>query len=146
MVKLSEVIEEVRLDLEQVIKSSGAQIEVEVDECPPIHFSHKNLRSVVYNLISNAIKYRVPERVPRVQVRCKTTPNHHVLSVQDNGLGIEPNRIDQLFTMFKRFHSHVEGTGIGLYMIKKMIDNAGGRIEVESTPGEGTTFYVYFRR
>lgn len=146
MVDLSEVIKDVRSDLEQMIQSSGAEIKVAVADCPPIHFSEKNLRSVVYNLLSNAIKYRAPERVPRVQISCKSGPDYQVLSVKDNGLGMDPRRFDQLFTMFKRFHSHVEGTGIGLYMIKKMVENAGGRIEVESQLGEGTTFHVYFKR
>jgi PAS domain S-box-containing protein len=144
-VNLAEVVEEVRLDLEQLIQSSGAQLLVDVEDCTTILFSQKNLRSVVYNLLSNAIKYRSPERVPQVEIRCQSTPQFHVLSVQDNGLGMEQQRISQLFTMFKRFHAHVEGTGIGLYMIKKMIDNAGGRIEVESQAGEGTTFRVYFQ-
>ena len=146
MVELPKVINDVRLDLEQMIQSAGAEIEVDVADCPTIHFSEKNLRSVVYNLLSNAIKYRAPERVPRVQITCKSTSEYQVLSVKDNGLGMEPRRIDQLFTMFKRFHSHVEGTGIGLYMVKKMVENAGGRIKVESQLGEGTTFLVYFKR
>ena len=146
LVNLPEVIEEVLLDMEQLVQSSGAEIEVDVSDCPCIHFSEKNLRSVVYNLLSNAIKYRAPERVPRVQITCKSNSDYYyVLSVKDNGLGIDPKRIDQLFTMFKRFHSHVEGTGIGLYMVKKMVENANGRIEVESQLGEGTTFHVFFK-
>ena len=145
MVDLVKIIKDVRLDLEQLIKSSGAEIEVDVVDCSTIHFSEKNLRSVVYNLLSNAIKYCAPERVPRVQIRCKSVGDYQVLSVMDNGLGMDPRRFDQLFTMFKRFHSHVEGSGIGLYMVKKMVDNAGGRIEVESQLGEGTTFKVYFK-
>jgi signal transduction histidine kinase len=59
---------------------------------------------------------------------------------------MEASRLDQLFTMFKRFHDHVEGSGIGLYMVKKIVENAGGRIEVESQVGVGSTFRVYFRR
>jgi signal transduction histidine kinase len=59
---------------------------------------------------------------------------------------MESSRLGQLFTMFKRFHDHVEGTGIGLYMVKKMVENAGGRIEVETHLGEGSTFRVYFRQ
>ncbi len=58
----------------------------------------------------------------------------------------KPGRMGGLFTMFKRFHDHVEGSGIGLYMIKKMIENTGGKIEVESQAGKGSTFKVYFKR
>jgi signal transduction histidine kinase len=59
---------------------------------------------------------------------------------------MEASGLSQLFTMFKRFHNHVEGSGIGLYMVKKMVENAGGHIEVESKLDQGTTFRVYFRR
>ncbi len=84
--------------------------------------------------------------MPIIDIRCESTPTHQVLTVKDNRLGMESGRLSQLFTMFKRFHDHVEGTGIGLYMIKKMIENAGGRIEVESQVGVGSTFKVYFKR
>jgi signal transduction histidine kinase len=66
--------------------------------------------------------------------------------VQDNGLGLDLTRENDLFTMFRRYHTHVEGSGIGLYMVKKIVENAGGRIEVESQLGRGTTFFVYFPR
>lgn len=144
MVDLSEVIREVSLDLEPMIKASGVEVEVDVAGCPAIHFSEKNLRSVIYNLLSNAIKYRSPERVPRVLIHCESTQGYYLLTVKDNGLGMEPGRMSQLFTMFKRFHDHVEGSGIGLYMVKKIAENAGGRIEVESQVGVGSTFRVYF--
>ncbi|CAN5918814.1 hypothetical protein BH24BAC1_BH24BAC1_24450 [soil metagenome] len=145
-VDVKEVIREVLLDLEQEIRSSGAHIIVDVAACPAIHFSEKNLRSVVYNLLSNALKFRSPEREPRVQVHCQSLGEYLVLSVQDNGLGMDTKGTDQLFTMFKRFHDHVEGSGIGLYMIKRMMDNVGGQIELESQLGEGSTFRVYFPR
>jgi signal transduction histidine kinase len=69
-----------------------------------------------------------------------------LLTVQDNGLGISEKHIKNLFTMFKRFHDHVEGSGVGLYIVKRIIENTGGRIEVESKLGKGTTFYVYLPR
>jgi signal transduction histidine kinase len=68
---------------------------------------------------------------------------HTVLEVHDNGLGISAEHLPRLFTMFQRFHDHVEGTGIGLYMVKRMVENAGGRIEVHSQLGAGTTFLVF---
>jgi signal transduction histidine kinase len=69
-----------------------------------------------------------------------------VLSVEDNGLGISEKNLDQMFTMFKRFHDHVEGTGVGLYMIKKMVERAGGYITVSSQLGVGSKFQVYLKR
>jgi PAS domain S-box-containing protein len=143
LVSLPEMIGEVMLDLEPMIRSAGAEITKDVAECPQVRFSEKNLRSVVYNLVSNALKYRSLDRVPLVRITCRTMAGYHVLTVSDNGLGMEEGRMGQLFTMFKRFHDHVEGSGIGLYMVKKIIDNAGGKIEVESRSGEGSTFRVY---
>ena len=66
--------------------------------------------------------------------------------MEDNGLGIAPGQMDKLFQMFKRLHTHGEGTGIGLYIVKKMIENTGGKIEGESQEGMGSTFRVYFKR
>jgi signal transduction histidine kinase len=66
--------------------------------------------------------------------------------VQDNGLGMDARDPEKIFGMFKRQHAHVEGTGIGLYIVKKMIENAGGKIQVESQVGIGSTFQVYFKR
>ncbi len=143
LVDLPQIVGEVMLDLEASIQSVGARVAVDVAACPPVRFSEKNLRSVVYNLVSNALKYRSPDRVPEVRVWCESTPAFHILTVADNGLGIEAERLSQLFTMFRRFHDHVEGTGIGLFMVKKMVENAGGKITVESRVGEGSTFRVY---
>jgi PAS domain S-box-containing protein len=145
LVSLAEVVEDVVLDLEPMIKGSGIRLDVDVAACPVIKFSEKNLRSVVYNLISNAIKYRSPNLVPHVQISCQVVGEFHVLTVQDNGLGIKAPA-NKLFSMFSRFHDHVEGTGIGLYMVKKMVENAGGRIEVDSEPGVGSTFRIYFKK
>jgi signal transduction histidine kinase len=145
-VNLPEVIREVLLDLEPVMGSTGARVDTDMEKCRTIRFPEKNLRSVIYNLISNGIKYRSPERLPRVRIECRSTADCHVLTVSDNGLGLRDSQLDKLFTMFKRFHDHVEGSGIGLYMIRKMVENAGGRIEVESRVGEGTVFTVFFPR
>jgi signal transduction histidine kinase len=65
--------------------------------------------------------------------------------VEDNGLGIAPTQTDKVFQMFKRLHTHVEGTGVGLYMVRQMVENHGGKIEMESRLDQGTVFKVYFR-
>lgn len=143
-VDLTAVVQEVQLDLEPMIRASGVELEINIPLGPAIRFSEKNIRSVVYYLLSNAIKYHSSERVPRVEIWCESTIGHEILVVKDNGIGIRKRSMDQLFTMFKRFHTHVEGTGVGLYMVKKMVENTGGHIEVESQEGEGTTFRAYF--
>jgi PAS domain S-box-containing protein len=144
-VALQPVIDDVRQDLQPLIQAAGAHLEVEVDACPSILFSAKNLRSVVYNLLSNALKYRHPSRPLRVRIYCHPDQAGKclVLCVQDNGLGIKASRYSELFTMFRRLHNHVEGSGIGLYMVKRIVENVGGRIEVDSELDVGTTFSVH---
>jgi signal transduction histidine kinase len=68
------------------------------------------------------------------------------LTVQDNGLGMDMRQEEKIFALFKRLHNHVEGTGIGLYIVKKIVENAGGKIEVNSQVGVGSVFKVYFKR
>jgi PAS domain S-box-containing protein len=144
-VDLAAVIQDVCLDLEPLIQSSAAQFEIDVAAAPTVLFSEKNLRSVVFNLLSNALKYCCPDRVPHVRLQARPEGGFVVLEVQDNGLGLDSASEQKLFGMFQRFHDHVEGSGIGLYMVKKMVENAGGHIAVRSELGVGTTFMVYFR-
>ena len=142
---LAVVVEEVRLDLLPLVQQTQAQLTIDVPATTSLPFSEKNLRSVVYNLLSNALKYRHPDRTPAVRLTYFQQDQHHVLLVQDNGLGFDVAEVrGKLFGMFQRLHTHVEGSGIGLYMVKKIVENSGGRIDVQSQPGEGTTFTVYF--
>ncbi|GAB3816821.1 hypothetical protein GCM10028895_12370 [Pontibacter rugosus] len=78
-----------------------------------------------------------------MRISCHQEGDYTVLQVKDNGLGLSSKQQGKLFTMFRRFHDHVEGSGVGLYMVKKIVDNAGGKIEVQSTAGVGTTFSIY---
>ncbi|MGI4873796.1 MAG: PAS domain-containing protein [Janthinobacterium lividum] len=145
-VLLADVVRDVLLDLALPIAEAGAQLTVDVADCPAIAFSEKNLRSVVYNLVSNAIKYCHPDRRPQVRIQCRTEPGYWVLSVQDNGLGLDLLSGRPLFGLFQRFHTHVEGSGVGLYLAKRIVEHTGGRIEVASQLGVGSTFTVYFKR
>ncbi|SHK95793.1 sensor histidine kinase [Hymenobacter psychrotolerans] len=141
-VNLAAVVEDVRQDLLPQLQAAGTRLEVDV-AVPAVQFSEKNLRSIIYNLLSNAIKYRHPERPSRIALRAQVRDDHTVLEVHDNGLGVDPAHLPRLFTMFQRFYNHVEGTGIGLYMVKRMVENAGGRVEVLSQFGTDTTFTVF---
>jgi PAS domain S-box-containing protein len=144
-VDLLKIISEVRLDLASQIEQADALFEIDMHHCPLIRFSAKNTRSIVYNLISNAIKYRSPGRRALIRLACYLEDDYLVLSVSDNGLGIDLTQENKIFAMFKRLHDHVEGSGIGLYIVKKIIENAAGKIEVESKVGQGSTFRVFFR-
>ena len=141
----AQLVHEVLLDLTPLIQQTAAQVEVIVPTTLTIRFSEKHLRSVVFNLVSNALKYRQPDRPPRVHYLPKA--DHQAFIVEDNGLGIDLAKgSKKVFALFGRLHNHVEGAGVGLYMVKRMLENVGGRIEVQSTLGQGATFTVYFPR
>ena len=124
--------------------NSEAKIIFDLRE-PEIKFSKKSLRSILFNILSNAIKYKSPNRPLEVTIRTEKSDNFILLSIQDNGLGIAKNDIKKIFGVFQRAHKHVEGTGVGLYLAKKSITNAGGDIEVVSELGKGSVFNVYFQ-
>lgn len=142
-VELAPVVDDLRQDLLPALKQTGGTLEVEAAACPLIAMPAKSLRSLLYNLLSNAIKYRHPERPPCVRLNCSTQDGFWHLTVQDNGLGLTDSQQASLFALFRRFHSHVEGSGLGLYTIKKIVENLGGRVEVRSELGVGSTFSVY---
>ena len=142
-VDLPALVEAVRLDILPELTAAGATLALDLAACPTLHFPAKNLRSILYNLLSNAIKYRDPARPARVSLGCHPAgPGQVTLVVQDNGLGLSGAQQGELFQLFRRLHSHVPGSGVGLYMVKKMVDNAGGTLALESALGVGSTFSV----
>ncbi|MER2999521.1 PAS domain-containing protein [Pontibacter populi] len=142
VIDLPELIEEVKSDLGYLVSESKAEVIVDLNLCKSVSFSEKNLRSIIYNLLSNALKYRHPDRVPLIRIKCDQDEDQFLLTIKDNGLGLSQQSKGKLFTMFRRFHDHVEGSGVGLYMVKRIVDNAGGKIDVETEEGTGTTFKV----
>jgi hypothetical protein len=101
------------------------------------------VHSILYNLISNAIKYRASTRRPEITITSDLRQNY-VLEVKDNGLGIDLKRYkDSLFKLYKRFHFHTEGKGLGLYLVKLQAETLGGKVEVQSEINESTHFKVF---
>ncbi|TGE29318.1 PAS domain-containing sensor histidine kinase [Hymenobacter metallicola] len=112
---------------------------------PTLRISRTSLHSLLYNLLSNALKYAQPGRRPHVWVSTTRERSGPVLLVRDNGRGIDLQRHGQeVFQLFRRFHPEVAGSGMGLYLVKRLVNQAGGRVEIDSTVGEGTTFRMYF--
>jgi signal transduction histidine kinase len=142
-VELATIVEDLRQDLLPALQQTGGQLEVEAAACSVVAIPAKSLRSLLYNLLSNALKYRHPARPPHVRLTCHTQDGYWCLTVQDNGLGLTAAQQAELFALFRRFHNHVEGSGLGLYTVKKIAENLGGRVEVQSEPGVGSTFRVY---
>lgn len=143
LLSFSDLINEVIEEISALYPADDIRFEIDL-QTEHLRYAYSHLRSILYNLISNAVKYRSLENTPYVRISTCQKDDHVVLTVSDNGLGLEPAQIPKLFIMFKRLHNHVEGTGVGLYMIKRIIENNGGNIEVESSPGVGTSFRIHF--
>jgi signal transduction histidine kinase len=141
-VNLPALVEDVRLDLAEQLAEAQAELHINLDSCTTLSFAPQHLRSIVYNLLTNAIKYRHPNRPLAISLRCHAQPGATVLEVQDNGLGLTAEQQGKLFGMFRRLHNHVPGSGMGLYMVKRIVENAGGTISVQSQPHEGSIFSV----
>jgi len=141
-VDIDDIINNVEWSLEKNIQESAAKIvrDIKVEQ---IIFSKKNLRSIVYNLISNAIKFKRDEPLV-IKVRTVKDAKNTILTVEDNGQGIPQKSLDKIFEMYGRLHQDIEGSGIGLYLAKKIINAAGGSIIVESEPGKGSKFIINF--
>lgn len=144
-VALTEVVAEVTQTLHPQISATEAVITTDFTALPTLRYAPRNLRTILLNLLANAIKYRHPDRPPRVGLRTRLAAGRPVLEVQDNGLGIDLDRHgDELFHLFRRFHPEAAaGTGVGLFLVNRLVQAQGGHIEVASQPGCGTTFSVF---
>lgn len=128
------------LNLKSAIDESGAKITYE--DLPRVRVHQFQLEQVFQNLIGNAIRYRA-ERPPKIHIAVERANGMCRFSVQDNGIGIDPKYKEQIFGIFKRLHSAADypGTGMGLAICERIIDRSGGKIWVDSRPGEGATFF-----
>jgi PAS domain S-box-containing protein len=139
---LPHIVNEVKEDLEKLIIETKAKI-TEDYQVKEIQYARSHLRSILYNLLSNALKYRDPAKQLIINIKTTVKQQSVVLKVSDNGLGMSSNQQKQLFNVFKRMHDHVDGTGMGLFSVKRIVENNGGKIKVSSSPGEGSKFQVY---
>jgi signal transduction histidine kinase len=141
LVKLDNVIEDTLLNLKGSINENNAVITH--DPLPTINADKGQLNQLFQNLISNAIKFQKPDEPPRIHISAKKEDDHYLFSVSDNGIGIEPQYTERVFVIFQRLHTRetYQGTGIGLSIVKRIVERHGGRIWVESLLGVGSTFY-----
>ncbi|MCA8832399.1 PAS domain-containing sensor histidine kinase [Hymenobacter pini] len=144
-VLLAELMEEVLTVLEPQVRATQARITTDFGAWPAISFARANLRTILLNLVGNSLKYADPARPARVHVSTWVERGQPVLLVEDNGLGFDAARYGaELFHLFRRLHTHTAGTGVGLYLVNRIVEASGGKIEVDSRPGEGATFRIRF--
>ena len=145
LLDLQNILEDVRLTLSTQIQDSHAVIKMDIG-ISEITFARRKLRSILYNLVSNAIKYCSPERKPEILIKSFEENGFMVITVKDNGLGIDDAHINSIFNKYQRVSNEVEGNGVGLYLVRQTLETAGGKITVESVPEQGSVFSVYLKR
>lgn len=141
---LTDVLRTVFSNLKSEITRSEAEIITNIQpEATEIVSIKSYVQSALFNLITNAIKYRSPERTPVINIEAAKHEDRMVITVSDNGMGINlGTHGDRIFGLYNRFHLEQEGKGLGLYMTKTQIESLGGQITVDSTEGVGTTFVI----
>jgi ligand-binding sensor domain-containing protein/signal transduction histidine kinase len=142
-IDLTEEIERVKETLRSEIESTNALIEYDFTRANHITTIKSYLDSILFNLLSNSIKYRHPNRDPHIRITSACGEKELQLTFTDNGLGMDLSLYGtKVFSLYNRFHSHVEGKGLGLYLVKTQLESIGGKIQVTSEPDKGTTFHI----
>lgn len=144
---LARILEEALTNLHHAIHDAQARV-TWPDALPVIKGDDAQLVRLLQNLIGNALKYRASDRHPEIRIELVAKDQRWVLAVHDNGIGIDPDYYERIFVIFQRLHppDRYSGTGIGLAIARKIVERHGGRIWVDSSPGQGSSFYFSLPR
>jgi signal transduction histidine kinase len=143
-IRLPEVIEKTRESFQRDIQEFKVSFIEEYNDTRDLFSIHPFINSIVYNLMGNAIKFRSNDRKPQIKIVCLEQADFFIIKFRDNGVGIDlATHQDKLFKLYKRFHLHTEGKGIGLYLVKLQTELLGGKIEVKSEIDNFTEFTIY---
>jgi two-component system phosphate regulon sensor histidine kinase PhoR len=144
LLSFEHILEDVRLTIAGNLIESGAVIKSEIN-VSQILYSRRKLRSIIYNLVSNAIKFRSAEHSPIITITTQQEGDFIIITVKDNGIGIDASKHEAIFSKYFRIENSIEGSGIGLYLVKEIVNSSGGKITLKSEPGKGTEFKVYLK-
>lgn len=145
LVNLSELVNDIQLSIQNLIESEQVEVKTDFSEVKELLTLKSFIYSIFFNLISNSIKYRQAQQRPVIEIKSYKKGEHLVITFKDNGIGIDlKRRKDEVFGLYKRFHKHVEGKGMGLFMVKTQVETMKGKISVESNVNEGTVFTITF--
>lgn len=140
----SEVVSKLKASYSKEIIEGRTIIKEDYSGCSSINYNKVQLESVLQALMSNALNYRHPKRKLSIKIETKQVDGKVQLSFKDNGLGFDQEFADKIFVLFKRLHTHVDGLGVALYIMKTIISENGGSIDVKSQVNKGTEFTVIF--
>lgn len=142
LVSMEQIVLQIRMDLEERIRHTHADVKID-GALPRVYGDRVRVGQLWANLLSNAIKYAKPGEPPVIRIGCRQDHHHFIFFIRDNGMGIAPEFHAKIFGIFNRLHTHeqIEGTGIGLAIVKRIVEFHKGRIWVESAEGQGSTFF-----
>ncbi|MEO7264320.1 MAG: ABC transporter substrate-binding protein [Ferruginibacter sp.] len=143
LVDLQKLLNQVSHSISEKIQTTHTEILADFSQAPMLLFSKKILHSVFQNLITNSIKYRKVNEPVQIIINSHKTEEAYIINVADNGTGIDLTKDGhKVFQLFQRFHSGIEGKGLGLYIIKSQLESLNGKIEIQSTKDQGTSFMI----
>ncbi len=144
-VRFSELVDSIKGSIESQIKNEGVQIITDFSAVDEVLTVSSYMYSIFFNLVTNSIKYRQAKLPPVISIASKIIGDKLVITYKDNGMGIDlEKRGSQVFGLYKRFHGHVGGKGMGLFMVKTQVESLGGRISIASEVNKGTEFTIEF--
>ncbi len=142
----SKIVKDIKTSIGYLIAKHHVRIITDFAEVDEIYSIKVYIYSIFYNLLNNSIKYGKPNDPPRIEIKSKKEDGKIILTFKDNGLGIDlKTQGDKIFRLYRRFHAHVEGKGIGLYMVKTQIESLGGNIAIASELHKGTEFTIVLK-
>jgi signal transduction histidine kinase len=141
-------LERVVTSIQTTIDEFEVEIQTDFSATRVVEFNHNYFESILLNLLTNAVKYRSPDRKPVIKISTEVIEDDGVkLYFSDNGLGIDLERYgDRIFGLYQRFHDHADSKGLGLYIVNSQVRAMGGTIELESEVNKGTTFIITFKK
>lgn len=147
VINLHSFCKEMQQHCKNFIHESHARIVCDFSRATSLHFNKAYLESIFVNLLTNAIKYKHPNRPLQITVTSEVRDENIILYFRDNGIGFDKEfHKEKLFGLYQKFHTHVEGKGVGLFLVKSQMEALNGSIEVESKVGVGTLFTLNFRK
>jgi signal transduction histidine kinase len=145
LIKFSELVNDIKISINNLIKKEHVEIISDFSEVNKMFAVKSYLNSIFYNLISNSIKYKQTNINPKIEIKSFRLNNKIIIIFRDNGIGIDlEKKGDQVFGLYKRFHTHTEGKGMGLFMVKTQVETLGGKISIKSEVNKGTVFEIEF--
>ncbi len=144
IISFDKTLKKVLNELSELITENDTEIIADFSECPQIKYPPIQLYSILYNLISNSLKYKNHNEKAIIEITTSKSDNKTLLVIKDNGMGFDQKLGEKkIFGLFKRLHTHVDGLGIGLFIVKSIVNSLGGNIKVISKLNKGTTFKIH---